>query len=135
MLQSSFCCELCPFYTDYCARIYIQIQCQYSVFFRISLQAHCLMMLFKSRNWQPSTFLFFLLWLCVTLNLQIIKYKLRLPKLNLLSNIAYAQRARGLSSAYQSNLVGHITGSNKNLDQISSSEFRLRINFLTKHQH
>ena len=30
-----------------------------------------------------------------------------------------AQRTQGLSSAYQSNLMGHITSSNTNLDQIS----------------
>ena len=32
-----------------------------------------------------------------------------------------AQRTRGLSSSYQSNLMGHITSSNTNLDQISAS--------------
>ena len=32
-----------------------------------------------------------------------------------------AQRTRGLSSSYESNLMGHITSSNTNLDQISSS--------------
>ena len=38
-----------------------------------------------------------------------------------------AQRTRGLSSAYQSNLMGHIT--NTNIDQISSSESRQSIDF------
>ena len=33
-----------------------------------------------------------------------------------------AQRTRGLSSSFQSNLLGHITSSNTNLDQISSSD-------------
>ena len=48
-----------------------------------------------------------------------------------------AQRTRGLSSAYQSNLSGHITSSNTNLDQISPSKYRPRINFKisTTHQH
>ena len=48
-----------------------------------------------------------------------------------------AQRTRGLSSSHQSNLMGHITSSNTNLDQISSSKSRPSINFKisTKHQH
>ena len=48
-----------------------------------------------------------------------------------------AQRTRGLSSAYQSTCLGHITSSITDLDQISSSESLPSINFkiLTKHQH
>ena len=38
-----------------------------------------------------------------------------------LKTLPKAQWTRGLSSAYQSNLMGHITSSNTNLDQISSS--------------
>ena len=38
-----------------------------------------------------------------------------------LKTLPKAQRTRGLSSSYQSNLMGHITSSNTNLDQISSS--------------
>ena len=44
-----------------------------------------------------------------------------------------AQRTRESISTYQSNLMGHITSSNTNLDQIWTSESRLRINFSTKH--
>ena len=39
-----------------------------------------------------------------------------------LKTLPNAQWTRGLSSAYQSNLKGHITISNTNIDQISSSE-------------
>ena len=48
-----------------------------------------------------------------------------------------AQRTRGFSSAYQSNLSCHITSSNTNRDQISPSKYRPRINFKisTTHQH
>ena len=35
-----------------------------------------------------------------------------------------AQRTRGLSSSFQSDLLGHITSSNTNLDQTSSSKSR-----------
>ena len=57
-----------------------------------------------------------------------------------LTKLPKAQRTRGLSSAHQSNLctcVGHITSSNTNLDQISSSESWPSINFKisTKRQH
>ena len=47
------------------------------------------------------------------------------------------QRTRGLSSSFQSNLLGHITSSNANLDQTSSSKSRPCIYFKipTKHQH
>ena len=48
-----------------------------------------------------------------------------------------AQRTRGLSSSFQSNLLGHITSSNTNLDQTSSSKSRPSIHFKihTKHHH
>ena len=39
-----------------------------------------------------------------------------------LKTLPKAQRTRGLSSAYQSNLLGRITTSNTNLDQTSFSE-------------
>ena len=39
------------------------------------------------------------------------------------------QQTQGLSLAYQSNLMGHITSSNTKLDQISSSESRPSTNF------
>ena len=50
-----------------------------------------------------------------------------------------AQRTRGLSSAYQSNFLGHISSSYTNLDQILSSELRpskseQKFNFMTKLQ-
>ena len=56
---------------------------------------------------------------------------------NHFKTLSKAQRTRGLSSAYQSNLMGHITSSNTNIDQISSSESQPSINFKisTKHQH
>ena len=46
-----------------------------------------------------------------------------------------AQRTRGLSSAYQSNLMGHIK--HTNLDQISSSKSQpsTNIKISTEHQH
>ena len=55
----------------------------------------------------------------------------------LLQTLPKAKRTRGLSSAYQSNFLGHITSFHTNLDQISSSESRPSINFKisTKHQH
>ena len=48
-----------------------------------------------------------------------------------------AQRTRGLSSAYESNLMDHITSSNTNIDPISSSESRPSTNFKmsTKHEY
>ena len=48
-----------------------------------------------------------------------------------------AQRTRGLSSSFQSNLLGHITSSNTNLDQTSSSKSQPSIYFKisTKHHH
>ena len=48
-----------------------------------------------------------------------------------------AQRTRGLSSSFQSNLFGHITSSNTNLNQTSSSKSRPSIYFKisTKHHH
>ena len=48
-----------------------------------------------------------------------------------------AQRTRGLSSSFQSNLLGHITSSNTNLDQTSSSKSGQSIFFKisTKHHH
>ena len=51
--------------------------------------------------------------------------------------LSKAQRTRGLRSAYQSNLMGHITSSNTNLDQTSSSKSRPSIHFKihTKHHH
>ena len=59
---------------------------------------------------------------------QILVHRQTLPK---------AQRTRGLSSSFQSNLLGHITSSNTNLDQTSSSKSRPSICFkiLTKHHH
>ena len=58
----------------------------------------------------------------------LIELKKTLPK---------AQRTRGLSSAYQSNLFRSYHKLNTNLDQISSPESRPSINFKisTKHQH
>ena len=41
-----------------------------------------------------------------------------------------AQRTRGLSSSFQSNLLGHITSKNANLDQTSSSKSRPSIYFM-----
>ena len=38
-----------------------------------------------------------------------------------LKTLPKAQRTRGLSSSFQSNLLGHITSSNRNLVQTSSS--------------
>ena len=48
-----------------------------------------------------------------------------------------AQRTRGLSSSFQSSLLGHITSSNTNLVQTSSSKSRPSIHFKihTKHHH
>ena len=61
------------------------------------------------------------------------------PKSNkrYLKTLPKAQWTRGLSSSFQSNLLGHITRSNTNLDQTSSSKSQLSIYFKipTKHHH
>ena len=46
-----------------------------------------------------------------------------------------AKRTLGLSSAYQSNFLGHTTSSYTNLDQISSEESRPSINFKISNKH
>ena len=48
--------------------------------------------------------------------------------LGLMETLPKAQRTRGLSSSFQSNLLGHITSSNTNVDHTSSSESQLSIN-------
>ena len=57
--------------------------------------------------------------------------------LDTLKTLPKAQRTRGLSSSFQSNLLGHITSSNTNLVQTSSSKSRPSIHFKihTKHHH
>ena len=48
---------------------------------------------------------------------------------SIVKTLPKAQRTQGLSSAYQSNQMVHITISNTNLDQISSPESLPSINF------
>ena len=47
---------------------------------------------------------------------------LNLQKGETIETLPKAQRTRGLSSSFQINLLGHITSSNTNLDQTSSSK-------------
>ena len=53
--------------------------------------------------------------------LSIVDLYLKMKVSYMLETLPKAQRTRGLSSSYESNLMGHITRSNTNLDQISSS--------------